>query len=58
MVEEVTRSADEHYQVIDVDRTPGFAQRYGEKVPVVLVDGRLVGYWRVDAAVLTRELAR
>jgi hypothetical protein len=44
--------------VVDVDRTPGFAERYADKVPVVLVDGRLVGYWRVDAAALARELAR
>jgi glutaredoxin len=58
VVADVTRSADERYQVVDVDRTPGFAERYADKVPVVLVDGRLVGYWRVDAAALARELAR
>ncbi len=31
----------------DVDSDPALAQRYGEEVPVVLVDGRQIGYWRI-----------
>ncbi len=31
---------------------------FGDKVPAVTVDGALVAYWRVDADVLRRALAR
>jgi glutaredoxin len=31
---------------------------YGDRVPVVLLDGREHGYWQVDEARLRRDLAR
>lgn len=33
---------------VDVDADPALVQAYGELVPVVLVDGEQVGYWRID----------
>ncbi|HEY3436104.1 MAG TPA: glutaredoxin family protein [Actinotalea sp.] len=42
---------------IDEDRRPGGLQeRYGELVPVVVVDGIQQGYWRLDADRLRRSL--
>lgn len=36
------------YQEIDVDGDPELRAEYGELVPVVLVDGKQVGFWRID----------
>ena len=33
---------------VNVDEDPDLAQRYGELVPVVLVDGEQIGYYRID----------
>lgn len=33
---------------IDIDRDATLQARYSELVPVVLVDGVQVGYWRID----------
>lgn len=46
---------------VDVDSAVGpdgrpVAERYGELVPVVEVDGRRVAYWQVDAARLREAL--
>lgn len=35
---------------VDIDADPGLQARYGELVPVVVVDGVQVGYWRIDPA--------
>jgi glutaredoxin len=32
----------------DVDADPELADRFGDRVPVVLLDGREHAYWRVD----------
>jgi glutaredoxin len=32
----------------DVDADPGLADEFGERVPVVLLDGAEHAYWRVD----------
>ena len=36
---------------------PDLAARYGEEIPVVLIDGRQHSYWHVDAAKLRAALA-
>lgn len=41
---------------VDVDSSPGLLEAYGELVPVVLVDGRERGHWRLDAAVVEAAL--
>lgn len=44
----------------DVDTDPELRAEYGDRVPVILVDGREHGFWRVEEprlrAALTREL--
>jgi len=36
------------WEEVDVDTDDDLAQRYGELVPVVLVDGEQIGYFRID----------
>ncbi len=40
----------------DVDTSADLADAYGDRVPVVLVDGQEHGYWRVEEARLRRAL--
>jgi glutaredoxin len=40
----------------NVDDDPRLASEYGDRVPVVLVDGKEHGYWRVEEARLRRAL--
>lgn len=41
---------------IDVDTDPEMRAEYGDRVPVVVVDGREVGYFTVPAAALRAAL--
>ena len=45
------------WAAVDVDTSPELQARYGEHVPVVVVDGVQQGFWRIDEARLTRLLA-
>jgi len=45
------------WRELDVDTDPELADEFGDRVPVVLVDGREHGYWRVEEARLRRALA-
>ena len=41
---------------IDILGDPELQNRYGEEIPVVLIDGKMHTYWRVDAARLEKAL--
>ena len=43
---------------VDVDSSLELARDYGDRVPVVLLDGKEHGYWRVEEERLRRDLAR
>ena len=43
---------------VDVDADPELAYEYGDRVPVVLLDGKEHGFWRVEEPRLLRDLAR
>lgn len=65
VVRQVAQEAGVGWQEVDVDAPPaggpGAAElqaAFGTLVPAVTVDGALVAYWRVDADVLRRALAR
>lgn len=45
------------YEELDVDADPQRRQEYSDRVPVVLVDGREHGYWRVEEQRLRQALA-
>jgi len=52
------RRAGTSWDETDVDADPDLRAAYGDLVPVVLVDGREHGHWRVEEARLRRALAR
>ncbi|SEB29201.1 Glutaredoxin-like domain [Amycolatopsis tolypomycina] len=41
----------------DVDTDPEWRAEYGDRVPVILVDGAEHGYWRVEEDRLRRALS-
>jgi len=43
---------------VDVDSDVELQRDYGDRVPVVLLDGAEHGYWRVEEAGLLRDIAR
>jgi glutaredoxin len=46
------------YREVDVDASAALRDEFSDRVPVILVDGREHGYWRVEEARLRRALAR
>jgi glutaredoxin len=46
------------YEELDVDADPARRAEYSDRVPVVLIDGREHGYWRVEESRFRRALAR
>jgi VanZ family protein len=55
---EVRKDLPFHLEKVDIDGDPDLAERYGEQVPVVLMGGRKVFKFRVDADRLRRHLRR
>jgi hypothetical protein len=43
---------------VDVESSPDLEQEYGDRVPVVLLDGAEHGYWRVEEERLRRDIAK
>jgi len=41
---------------IDILGDPELRNRYGEEIPVVLIDGKMHTYWRVDPARFEKSL--
>lgn len=46
------------YREVDVDASPVLRAEYSDRVPVILLDGREHGYWRVEESRLRTALAR
>ena len=42
---------------VDVDSSIELQRDYSDRVPVILLDGREHGYWRVEEARLLREMS-
>jgi glutaredoxin len=42
----------------DIEADPELDAEYGDRIPVVLLDGREHGYWRVEEERLRRDLGR
>lgn len=57
---EVAREAleriGEPWTELDVDADIELAREYSDRVPVILLDGREHGYWRVEESRLRRDL--
>jgi glutaredoxin len=46
------------YAEIDVDADPARQAEYSDRVPVILIDGREHGYWRVEEARFRAAVSR
>jgi glutaredoxin len=46
------------YEERDVDVDPALQTEYGDHVPVILIDGREHGYWRVEPDRFRQAIAR
>ncbi|WP_425402689.1 glutaredoxin family protein [Glycomyces tenuis] len=53
----VARETGERWTEVDVADDAELAREYGDRLPVVLLDGREHGYWDVDVERLKRDLA-
>jgi glutaredoxin len=52
----VAAQTGEEWRELDVDADPELQAEYSDRVPVVLLDGREHGYWRVEEERLLRDL--
>jgi glutaredoxin len=57
-MDRITASTGERWVEIDVDSDIELVREYSDRVPVVLLDGREHGYWRVEEERLLRDLRR
>ncbi|MFI5840668.1 glutaredoxin family protein [Catenuloplanes sp. NPDC051500] len=57
-IDRVVAATGDRYLVIDVESDPELEREYGERVPVILLDGREHGYWRVEEQRLLADLAQ
>ena len=46
------------YEELDVDAEDARRHEYSDRVPVILIDGKEHGYWRVEEARLRKALAK
>jgi glutaredoxin len=46
------------WDTTDVDTDPELRAEYGDRIPVILVDGREHGFWRVEEQRLREALTR
>ncbi|QWF79898.1 glutaredoxin family protein [Amycolatopsis sp. CA-230715] len=55
-VERICAELGVEWGVADVDSDPEWRAEYGDRVPVILVDGDEHGYWKVEEDRLRRAL--
>ncbi|HEY3505044.1 MAG TPA: glutaredoxin family protein [Actinocatenispora sp.] len=53
----VAATAGVGWREVDVATDIELEREYGDRLPVILLDGREHGYWRVEEARLLRDLA-
>lgn len=56
-IERVCSDLGVSYTEVDISADPDLLHKYGEQIPVTLVDGAQHDYWRVDEARLRRALS-
>ena len=52
------REIGEPFEEIDITSDPSLEYEYGERIPVIMLDGKEHGYWRVEKERLLRDLAK
>jgi glutaredoxin len=56
-VERIAAASGVGWTEIDITDDTDLMDEYGEMIPVILLDGRVHGYWRVEEERLRRDLA-
>ena len=56
VIERVCADLGERYVEVDIDTDEELLRRYGDEIPVTLVDGRQHDFWRVDEGRLRAAL--
>ena len=56
-MDRVAADTGESWVELDVESDIALEREYGDRVPVVLLDGKEHGYWRVEEDRLRRDLA-
>lgn len=46
------------YREVDVDADPALRAEYSDRVPVILIDGREHGYWRLEEPRFRKAISR
>ena len=46
------------YQLLTIDSDPELADLYWERIPVLLLDGEVFDFWRINESRLRERLAR
>ena len=57
-LDRITAATGEPWTELDVTSDIELEREYGDRVPVILLDGAEHGYWRVEEARLLRDLGR
>jgi glutaredoxin len=57
-VERICTELGHRWTAVDVDSAPELRAEYGDRVPVIMVDGREHGFWQVEEQRLRAALAR
>jgi glutaredoxin len=55
-LDRVAAQTGEAWTEVDITDDPALEEEYGIRIPVVLLDGREHGYWRVEEERLVRDL--
>jgi glutaredoxin len=53
----VSAATGERWAEVDITDDPELEEEYGIRIPVIMLDGREHGYWRVEEERLLRDLA-
>jgi Glutaredoxin-like domain (DUF836) len=57
VVAEVCADLAAGWDEVDISGDPALADRYAEEIPVILADGAVVAFWRIDGPRLRAALA-
>jgi glutaredoxin len=56
-MDRIAADTGEGWTELDVESDIALEREYGDRVPVILLDGKEHGYWRVEEERLRRDLA-
>lgn len=56
-MDRIAADTGEQWQELNVESERELEAEYGDRVPVILLDGKEHGYWRVEEDRLRRDLA-